>query len=71
MFSSLILNALNLTLNNEKLTILLQRLARDVEVRGAKGVFDESPPPAQVIFPVVETPEVVQVTVTHAKRQES
>lgn len=32
---------------------------------GAKRVPDKSSPPPQVIFPVVETPEVVQVTTTN------
>lgn len=51
----------------DALTILLQRLACNIKVGGAKWVSDESPPPSQVIFPVVETPEVVQLTVTRDK----
>lgn len=36
---------------------------------GAERVPDESPPPSQVVFPVVETPEVVQMTEEGRRRQ--
>jgi len=31
-------------------------------VGGAKRVSDESPPPPEVILPVIQTPEVMQLT---------
>lgn len=46
----------------ELLTVVLQRFARDVQVGGAKRVSDESPPPPEVILPVIQTPEVMQLT---------
>lgn len=46
----------------ELLTVVLQRFARDVQVGGAKRVSDESPPPPEVILPVIQTPEVMHLT---------
>ena len=44
-------------------TVVLCRLAGDVQMGGAEGIPHESPPPAQVILPVVQTPEVMQLAV--------
>lgn len=43
------------------LTVFGQRLEGDVGVGGAKGVAYKSPPPPQVVLPVVQTPEVMQL----------
>ena len=52
------------------LTVILCRLAWDVQMGGAKGIPNKSPPPAQVIFPVVQTPEIMQLSVERKKEGE-
>lgn len=44
------------------LTVFLKRFESYIRVGGAKGIAYESPPPTQVILPVVQTPEIMQLT---------
>lgn len=51
----------------EWLTIVLQQLAGYVQVGGAKRVPDKSPPPPEVVLPIVKTPKIMQLA---AERKE-
>lgn len=51
------------------LTVFLQRFESHIRVGGAKGIAYESPPPAQVVLPVVQTPEIMQLTEVVKRRR--
>ncbi len=47
-----------------------QRFESHIRVGGAKSIAYKSPPPAQVILPVVQTPEIMQLTEVGKRKRE-